>query len=275
MDCLYPIKVENKRYGIDPSAYQFNVVPCGRCEACLRRRQQEWLVRLIKHQEKSWYSCFVTLTYDDEHLPEGMNVNKKDVQDYHKRLRALLGEERSKEFKYYLVSEYGSDTLRPHYHAVYFGVDQRDADTIQRAWQNGFVKVDAVTEGRIAYVTGYVIEKLFTPPDRIPVFNLISKNLGKCYLDGNANWHSDAPILERTFIPHHGKKMVMPRYYKERLYNRGQRRIYEKDCQEKAYEVYERRIDTYGMDKYAVAAASARRQFVEKINKIHQKKKQL
>ena len=45
-------------------------VPCGKCEACRNRKAFAWSKRL-ELEEHCWkYTAFVTLTYDDDHLPQ-------------------------------------------------------------------------------------------------------------------------------------------------------------------------------------------------------------
>ena len=94
-----------------------SVVPCGKCPACLANQRSEWIFRLQQEYLVSSFSIFVTLTYDDEHVPLDFSVNKRDVQLFHKRLRKHFP---SADLRYYLVSEYGDHTFRPHYHGLYF-----------------------------------------------------------------------------------------------------------------------------------------------------------
>ena len=58
---------------------------------------------------------FVTLTYDDDHLPEYNSLNYKHFQDFMKRLRKSHSGVR-----FYMCGEYGEDFSRPHYHALLF-----------------------------------------------------------------------------------------------------------------------------------------------------------
>lgn len=55
-------------------------VPCGKCIGCRLEYARQWSVRLI--HEKQFYaeSCFVTLTYDDEHVPKDGSLNVRDIQ---------------------------------------------------------------------------------------------------------------------------------------------------------------------------------------------------
>ena len=61
------------------------------------------------------FNSFVTLTYDDDHLPEYNSLNYKHFQDFMKRLRKSHNRVR-----FYMCGEYGEDFSRPHYHALLF-----------------------------------------------------------------------------------------------------------------------------------------------------------
>jgi hypothetical protein len=72
--------------------------------------------------EKTMIS-FVTATYDNEHLPANGSLCKRDWILYQKRLRKELAKQ-GRKIRIYAVGEYGQrGTLRPHYHAIIFGLD--------------------------------------------------------------------------------------------------------------------------------------------------------
>lgn len=190
--CLNPIKVYNA------ATSSFDYFSCGRCLACKKHKHSVWRQRISTHIDSGkYYSLFITLTYDNEHLPlcevdEYNNIIditytkfrpkngstyrhslysafdkrypkeilnhpwnsddpiphyvlarpskdtiiydttntfaiclKKDVQDFVKRLRTnlsrapeLAGKDTS--FTYFICSEYGPTTFRPHYHGILF-----------------------------------------------------------------------------------------------------------------------------------------------------------
>lgn len=58
----------------------FIQVPCGKCIACLRNRQQAVISRVYAEADKRGSFAFITLTYDEEHLPLAETVYRCDVE---------------------------------------------------------------------------------------------------------------------------------------------------------------------------------------------------
>ena len=90
-------------------------LPCGRCVGCRLERSRQWAVRCMHEASMHMFNSFVTLTYDDDHLPEYNSLNYKHFQDFMKRLRKSHNGVR-----FYMCGEYGEDFSRPHYHALLF-----------------------------------------------------------------------------------------------------------------------------------------------------------
>ena len=72
-------------------------------------------VRCMHEASMHMFNSFVTLTYDDNHLPEYNSLNYKHFQDFMKRLRKS-----NNGVRFYMCGEYGEDFSRPHYHALLF-----------------------------------------------------------------------------------------------------------------------------------------------------------
>lgn len=161
-------------------------------------------------------SLFVTLTYDDDHLPPGSTLVKKDFQMFLKRLRYFI---EPRQIKYFACGEYGSETLRPHYHAIIFGLSNLDEPIISKAWTLGYNYVGSVTNDSINYVSGYIQKKLDGPMAKavygsaklIP-FQLMSKGLGKQYVEKNRE-----QLLQKIGLTVKGEEVSLPRYYKKIL----------------------------------------------------------
>jgi hypothetical protein len=205
--------------------------PCGKCPACVRRRVSGWAFRLNKQSEQSNSAHFVTLTYNDEHIKKTKNgfetLVKKDVQDFFKRLRKLT----KQKISYYAVGEYGDTGERPHYHIILFNANPK---IVENAWKLnditlGNVHFGDVGDASVGYTLKYISKDKkipqFNGDDRQKEFALMSKGLGAGYLTHNmVKWHTTGNIENKVYLPlKDGKKAAMPRYYKDKLYDKGQK----------------------------------------------------
>lgn len=125
--CLYPSTIK----GVDAFGVQVVMsVPCGKCIECLKDRQNSWKIRLVEESREHLYTYFFTLTYNEDSVPftyleDGtklLHVNKVDIQLWIKRNRMRFERlfNRKVDFKYFICSEYGPNTGRPHYHGILF-----------------------------------------------------------------------------------------------------------------------------------------------------------
>jgi hypothetical protein len=227
MACDTPFYVNNPRYPIYSNDRQVPV-PCGKCPACLSRRTSVWTFRLKTHAKNANTSYFITLTYDTRCVPISsrgfLTLDKRDVQLYFKRLRKLHGKNHEP-LKYYLAGEYGSKTYRPHYHIILFNAD---IELIHKAWEKGEVHIGELTEASAAYTAKYINKGKIIPmhknDDRLPEFSLMSKKLGLNYLSEKIiNYHR--ADIERNFITlEDGKKISLPRYFREKIWSETERR---------------------------------------------------
>ncbi len=116
-------------------------------------------------------NSFVTLTYADEALPPWSSLRKKDFQDFMKRLRRRV----DVRIRFFHCGEYGDKFLRPHYHALLFGLGFPDAFRIEdsygghpqwmspllsKVWPAGRATVGEVNFESAAYVARYCIKKV-------------------------------------------------------------------------------------------------------------------
>lgn len=90
-------------------------------------------------------------------------ASRTDIQLFHKRLNKYFKQNvtnKYQNFRYFLVSEYGSTTLRPHFHAIYFVNDSEVArrfhEGILSCWQYGRIDVQCVQKSACSYVAQYV-----------------------------------------------------------------------------------------------------------------------
>lgn len=139
-------------------------------------------------------NSFVTLTYDDDHLPEGGNLVPRHLQNFLKRLRKRMEPDR---IRFFGVGEYGDKTERPHYHVILFGMPScRNGmtrvgkakccyvcDLVKSVWPYGHVYVGSVEDQSAQYVSGYTVKKwtMTSVPElkgRLPEFSRMSNRPG-------------------------------------------------------------------------------------------------
>lgn len=224
--CFHPIRV--------PRGDGFLYVPCGSCPACRKSFHSKWRSRLESAINTHASTLFITLTYDNDHLPlceidpttgdvvsvthtcfkrglsdafervdvtdifldkdltfpyafnnldinelphfvlsrYGDNVDfdtsprfavclRKDVQDFIKRLRIALYRDsslvgRDISFTYFICSEYGPDTFRPHYHGLLFFNDSHIASVCHSHYVNDCWRKSSLSEDALAKQCQYV-----------------------------------------------------------------------------------------------------------------------
>lgn len=136
----------------------YGVFGCGKCEPCMINRQRLWATRIMLESMAHRQSAFVTLTYNDEHLP--VELKPRDVQLFLKRLRKKY----PVPLRYFVAGEYGSRSWRPHYHLALFGFSYLDRSVLEGAWGLGFVHCGELTDASAMYVAKYAV-KGFTDPE--------------------------------------------------------------------------------------------------------------
>lgn len=211
------------------------LLPCGKCNGCKLERSRQWAVRCQHEASQYRENCFLTLTYDNDHLPSDGKLVKKHVQDFLKRLRWHLDEYAGKKIRYYLVGEYGSKNKRPHYHAILFGYSPDDlfdfgfsnglpifrSHFLERTWTHGMVFVGSVTFESCAYVARYILKKVETDPE-YKEFSLMSRRPGigkQFYL----RYQNDLYNYDKCVVYRKGKLVECrpPRYY-DKLFEKDQ-----------------------------------------------------
>lgn len=212
MKCVSPVYVRKTS--------QF--VPCGKCAFCIKKAIDAWCLRLGHEMEVSSSAFFITLTYDNEHLPPNAELSKRDLQLFIKRLRKV-----NPGIRYFAVGEYGTEKGRPHYHAVIFNLI--NLDLITNSWTDhhghpiGNVVGDRATLGRIRYMVEYMA--LPTPDNgKQKAFRVMSRRpgIGANYIQKWKGFHkarSDSVIYDFS-TPN-----AMPRYYKDKIYNIHQKQL--------------------------------------------------
>lgn len=189
------------------------MVPCGKCAGCRADYTRQWADRMMLELDHSGRAVFVTLTYDDKHLPQFldpesgelvMTLSKRDWQLFMKSFRKYFAKRGVKEVRFYMCGEYGSLHGRPHMHAIIYGIGLDDfpdlqmkginelgdqywiSETLEKdIWKRGFCLLADVSWQTMAYVARYVRKKQFGQVDdgtvqslKEPVFCLMSRRPG-------------------------------------------------------------------------------------------------
>lgn len=193
MLCKSPIYIKNAE----------GLVPCGQCLSCRINKVRRWTFRLLLEYLSHKNSIWVTLTYNDQFVPniyidkEGQifegNQGQKTLHPDHMRLfimrlRKQLG---TQKIRYFYCGEYGDQTKRPHYHLCIFGMDIKQKNLLTMCWTDpkskismGHISVDYLTPQNIRYTCGYALKKLTKKGDEkldgvYPEFIRHSLGIGK------------------------------------------------------------------------------------------------
>lgn len=190
------IQRKNEELEKQNSRMRYGLIPCKKCWACRLNYSAEWAVRIMHECSKTPdKNYFVTLTYDNEHVPtldyikykdkdgnEKINFNNgcfryslvpDDAHRFINSLRKYLERHYDhKGLKYYYCGEYGGQTQRPHYHMILMNCPLNPADfydlhtdengkdhwkqkEIERQWKKGMIDVALVEFADAAYVARY------------------------------------------------------------------------------------------------------------------------
>lgn len=294
--CLTPYTVRREKFNDTVP------VPCGKCPNCVKNRISGWSFRLRQEAKKAISAFFVTLTYDVDHVnitPNGfMTLCKEDFQKFMKRFRkshSKIENYDAKSIKYYCVGEYGGKLKRPHMHIILFNADlgvligSKYAKAVRRRlidlnghdpficndWPAGHITVGKVEDASIGYTLVYISKYHNIPEhdrdDRIPEFSLMSKGLGADYLtNAMVRYHHQDVRKFAHIVVEDGKKIPLPRYYKDKMYTDQDKAIIGHYFRTRAIEAndrYNSKIMTeYGVDEYSVESVKrsiAQRKFKE------------
>lgn len=229
-------------------------VPCNKCVLCRKRKTSEWKFRAVCENATSTSEpLFITLTYNQEHLPS-IGIYKEEIQLFLKRIRRNLDRMNVEHhLRYFACGEYGHNSQRPHYHMILWNFPDKFTNLFQKlkviedAWRAvvtdeegnilynedgspvtesiGFCYVKPLTFGGIEYVMKYM-KKAHTPPTGMnPCFFLSSRReggIGAKYAKSLMQFYRDNPQCTTISCrdPFTGKlheRESLPSYFK-RLY---------------------------------------------------------
>ncbi len=233
-------------------------VACGQCLGCRLDRSRVWAMR-ISHEASLYQhsngNSFITLTYDNEHVPQDGSLDKTHFQKFMKRLRKSTAQK----IKFYHCGEYGNQckhgidltrTLcplcnlgRPHYHACLFNKEFSDltpyetqgditrttSPELEQIWGKGVVDVGKLEFQSAAYVARYIMKKITGEPAKDHYQNInpygeiikvepeYSTMSNGIGRDWYEKYKDDCFPSDETPVPGQGVIPKVPRYYADLL----------------------------------------------------------
>lgn len=205
---------------------------------------RDWSIRAMHEAEGFENNAFVTLTFNDQNLPETGSVSRLDIKTFMKALRYQLGPG----IRFMACGEYGPELGRPHYHLCLFNCAFPDlyewdknrvgqlwyrSPLLEKVWDKGFSTVGALTRETAGYTARYVLKKVtgdkagahygkhvdaetgelsHLQPEFIQVSN--RPGLGQGWIEKNYK-----SVYARDSIIVAGKQKPVPRYYDKWLLN--------------------------------------------------------
>lgn len=173
------------------------VIPCGKCIGCRLEYSKDWATKGCYEAETHKHNWFLTITYDQEHLPEAddmigeygeeicQNPNgtlkPSDFTNFLKRLRDFYKRKYNHEgIRFMGCGEYGSKGMRPHYHAIMFNLPIQPekmkfheynanhealwrVPELEKIWEKGMIVAAEVNWNTCAYVARYITKKVGLP----------------------------------------------------------------------------------------------------------------
>lgn len=149
---------------------------CNKCFECAVEKRKQYTSRSLLQLTTHPYVYFVTLTYDEQHLPENHELSREHLREFTNRLLNNLAHSRIRYFRdldlvYLACGEYGKNTHRPHYHLLLFSrkfiphnLLRTFESTILDRWDYGIIKDFSCGRSSGAcckYVTKYITKQFY------------------------------------------------------------------------------------------------------------------
>lgn len=234
-------------------------LPCGQCIGCRLEYSRQWALRIQKEATLYKDNYFLTITYDQEHLPWIDTINEetgelilgnplipkhftkfmKDLReywDYHYKHQGI---------RFYGCGEYGEKHERPHYHIclMNFPIPEEELEfeknnelgdalykcqLIEDIWGKGLIRIGALTWQSAAYVARYILKKqkgecseeIYRSKGQIPEFTRMSRKPGI----GKGWYEENRDEIyknDEVFVPRRGggATKLKPARYFDRIYD--------------------------------------------------------
>ena len=225
------------RRPLNGAEYEYVELPCKKCAGCRMDIARDFGHRATHEAQMHEWNCFVTLTYDDEHLPFRGHLQRRDLDAFIVSVRSKF---RAVRIKHLSVGEYGSRRLRPHYHVCLFGVwfpdsvvagksqsgfRQWESKVLSSLWGKGRCTINELCAETAEYCARYSLKKVGDDAHwRVdprtgegyrlePEFMRVSKGLGLSWFE---TYHGDVLAHDRL-VTKRGQVAPVPRYYLRKL----------------------------------------------------------
>lgn len=147
-------------------ARKYLLVPCGKCEECLRENRNQWFVRIerelarCKFEDKQ--AIFLTITINPKHYDKALIDPSSFIRKWFERIRHNLGYS----FKHILFQEFGTHGKgepRLHFHGFLFDFDIPYNKLRDIVSDFGFIWMSKATNKRARYAVKYVVKQIEVP----------------------------------------------------------------------------------------------------------------
>jgi hypothetical protein len=232
--------------GVDGYVTQLYHVPCGQCLSCRISRRYERATRIMLEASCHEKNCFITLTYDEQHVGSN-DLKDNDFTQFQKDIRRVYGQAQycpinrrhwkknvksytHKHFKFIQTGEYGEDFGRKHYHGVIFNHNFSDlyhtgffsdkgnpiysSHELSSIWKKGNVQVEMLTHDLALYVGKYITQGWDDDPsdNRKPQYSSSSHGIGLTWLK---KYYKDLLGLGKVALP--DRDSPIPRYFHKKM----------------------------------------------------------
>lgn len=216
-------------------------VPCGKCPECCKDYYTSWATRGSRELMQWDSTVFITLTYNDENLPGDNSLDKEEIQKFIKRVKKHFRSSKENPIRQIYAGEYGTRTLRPHYHVILFNCDFADksrhyktdgghqvytSELLTRLWGKGNAEFGYAEPGSIAYLCKYVLKKKTRQEKKAGPLIIerdgITYEVAHEFIEGSRNpgigaYMRDHVSLKKGYLTVNGVKQKLPKYYLEYL----------------------------------------------------------
>jgi len=222
-------------------------IPCGNCMECRKKKSREWTVRLTEEVRQDYRGIFVTFTFNTKQLSKlretvvkafpkigGYEIDNRIAKLAVRRFCERWRKKYKKSIKHWFVTELGHGEWE-HMHIHGFIWTEEQEETIKAFWKYGNIwtsKNGKTKTGRNGYVNEKTVNyctKYMTKIDKehkyYKALVLCSPGIGKGYIESTRaklNEYKEEKTDE-TYRTKQNRRIALPTYYRNKLYNEYQR----------------------------------------------------